>query len=29
MIRRGHCLTCEVGVQNEIRFVNHLFQVAA
>jgi len=29
MIRRGHCLTCKVAVQNEIRFVNHLFQVAA
>lgn len=29
MIRRGHCLTCKQGVQNEIRFVNRLFQVAA
>ena len=29
MIKRGHCLTCKPGVQNEIRFVNRLFQVAA
>ena len=29
MIRRGHCLTCKPGVQNEIHFVNRLFQVAA
>jgi len=29
MIRRGHCLICKPGVQNEIRLVNNLFQVAA
>ena len=29
IVRRGHCLTSKVGVQNEIRFVNHLFQVVA
>jgi IS6 family transposase len=27
MIRRGHCLTCEPCVQEEIRFVNKLFDV--
>ncbi len=29
MIRRGHCLTCKRGVQNEVRFVSSLFGVAA
>ena len=29
MIRRGHCLTCKRGVQNEVRFVNSLFRIAA
>ncbi len=29
MIRRGHCLTCKGGVQNEVRFVNSLFGIAA
>ena len=29
MIRRGHCLTCKRGVQNEIRFVNRIFEIAA
>jgi len=29
MIRRGHCLTCKPGVNNEIRFVNKLFKIAA
>ncbi len=29
MIRRGHCLTCQRGVQNEVRFVSSLFGVAA
>ena len=29
MIRRGHFLPCKPGVQNEIRFVNPLFQLAA
>ena len=27
MIRREHCLTCRPGVRNEVRFVNHLFQL--
>ena len=29
MIRRGHCLTCERGAKNEMRFVNSLFGIAA
>jgi transposase-like protein len=29
MIRRGHCLTCKRGVQNEVRFINSLFGIAA
>lgn len=29
MIRRGHCLTCKRGANNEARFVNSLFGVAA
>jgi IS6 family transposase len=29
MIRRGQCLTCRRGVNNEIRFVNKLFDIAA
>ncbi len=29
MIRRGHCLTCKRGANNEARFVNSLFGIAA
>jgi IS6 family transposase len=29
MIRRGHCLTCKRGVQNEVLFVGMLFGIAA
>ena len=29
MIRRRHCLTCKQGVQNEVRFVNSQFGLAA
>ncbi len=29
MIRRGHCLTCKPGVQDEIRFVNKLLDISA
>ena len=29
MIRRGHCLTCNRGANNEVRFVNSLFGLAA
>ena len=29
MIRRGHCLTCKLGVRYEIRFVNKSFEIAA
>jgi IS6 family transposase len=29
MIRQGQCLACTQGVQNEVRFVNTLFQIAA
>ncbi len=29
IIRRGHCFTCKPGFQNEIRFANRLFEVAA
>jgi IS6 family transposase len=27
MIRRGHCLTCEPHVEDEVRLVNKLFDV--
>ena len=27
MIRRGHCLTCKPHAQDEIRFVNKLFDI--
>ena len=27
MIRRGHCLTCKPHVNDEVRFVNKLFDV--
>jgi transposase, IS6 family len=27
MIRRGHCLTCKPHVDDEVRFVNKLFNV--
>jgi IS6 family transposase len=27
MIRRGYCLTCKPHVQNEVRFVNKLFDI--
>ncbi len=27
MIRRGHCLTCKPRVEDEIRFVNKLFDI--
>lgn len=29
MILRGHCLTCRRGANNEVRFVNSLFGIAA
>ncbi len=29
MIRRGHCLTCKPRVQDEVRFVNKLFDIFA
>jgi transposase-like protein len=29
MIRRGHCLTCKRGIQNEVRFVSSFFGIAA
>jgi hypothetical protein len=29
MIRRGHCLMCKPRVQDEIHFVNKLFEIAA
>jgi IS6 family transposase len=29
MIRRGHCLTCEPRVQDEVRLINKLFEVFA
>ncbi|MGI4756511.1 MAG: IS6 family transposase [Janthinobacterium lividum] len=29
MIRRGHCLTCKRGANNEVRFVDSLFGIAA
>jgi transposase, IS6 family len=27
MIRRGHCLTCNPHVKDEVRFVNKLFDI--
>ena len=27
MIRRGHCLTCKPRVEDEVRFVNKLFDI--
>ena len=27
MIRRGHCLTCKPHVEDEVRFINKLFDV--